>query len=357
MRIVVNDIAASEGGAMSVLKSFYQEILEKNDDNEWIFLLGEQYLEETKNIKVYTFPEIKKSWFKRLLFDFTFGKKVINQFHPDLYFSLQNTATLGVKAKQLVYLHQSLPYQSEKKFSFFLKEEIKYAVYQRIIGKIYNFLFKHSNAQIIVQSIWMQKEVRKLLPNEISLIPPNINIDYEGEFSFEKNPITFFYPAAKLIYKNHEVIFKAVDILVKKGISDFKVVLTIEKCNVKNNQIFEFLGSISQDDVFEYYKNSILLFPSYIETYGLPLKEAQYFGTPIIASKTDFSDEILEGYTKGVFFNKFDDTELASIMSKFIEGKYQFVNSNELGKTYLPNNNKHSEKLVDYITKFLSDSR
>lgn len=329
MRIVVNDIAASEGGAMSVLKNFYQEIVEKDDKNEWIFLLGSSYIKETEKIRVHTFPEIKKSWIKRLMFDFISGKKVINQFQPDLYFSLQNTATLGVNVKQLVYLHQPLPYQKEKRFSFFSKSEVKYAVYQKVIGRIYNFLFKHTKARIIVQTNWMRKEVSKVLANDISLISPNINLEQRDDFTLEENPVIFFYPAANLLYKNHKVIFEAVDILVKKGITNFKVAVTIENSNVKNKQMFEFLGRISQDEVFEYYKKSILLFPSYIETYGLPLKEAQYFGTPIIASKTDFSDEILTGYPRRHFFNKFDSLELSEIMQNCISQKFDDLENKE----------------------------
>ncbi|HAP8732747.1 TPA: glycosyltransferase family 1 protein, partial [Enterococcus faecium] len=51
MRIVVNDIAASEGGAMSVLRDLHSDIISSGDENEWIFLLGEKFIEESDNIK------------------------------------------------------------------------------------------------------------------------------------------------------------------------------------------------------------------------------------------------------------------------------------------------------------------
>ena len=41
MRILVNDLAASASGAMSVLKSFYQYVRENDNENEYIFLLRE----------------------------------------------------------------------------------------------------------------------------------------------------------------------------------------------------------------------------------------------------------------------------------------------------------------------------
>ena len=59
MRIVVNDIAAQKGGALTVLKDFYNYVKENDTENEWIFLLGEKLLEETDNIKIITLPKIK----------------------------------------------------------------------------------------------------------------------------------------------------------------------------------------------------------------------------------------------------------------------------------------------------------
>ena len=69
MRIVVNDIAASKGGAMTVLRDFYTCVCEHDHENEWIFLLGDRYFTDTANVKILTLPEVKKNRLKKLLFD------------------------------------------------------------------------------------------------------------------------------------------------------------------------------------------------------------------------------------------------------------------------------------------------
>ena len=51
MKIVVNDIAASTGGAMTVLRDFYNCVCNNDHENQWIFLLGKKYFEETENVK------------------------------------------------------------------------------------------------------------------------------------------------------------------------------------------------------------------------------------------------------------------------------------------------------------------
>ena len=74
----------------------------------------------------------------------------------------------------------------------------------------------------------------------------------------------------------------------------------------KNSLKVKFGGSISREKVFEMYAKSILIFPSYVESFGLPLLEAKLTGTYIIASNTPFCHEILDGYDKADFFDEMD---------------------------------------------------
>ena len=125
MRILVNDIAASSGGVLTVLKDFYKFVKENDKENEWFFLVCDDYIESTENIHVIKLPEIKKSYLKRLAFDFLTGKKFIKKLNVDYVFSLQNTLVHGVDVPQIVYQHQPLPFQDVKNYSFLKKDERK----------------------------------------------------------------------------------------------------------------------------------------------------------------------------------------------------------------------------------------
>ena len=82
MRIMVFDVPAEGGGALSVLHEFYNEF--KLDlENEYIFVLSLPELEETSNIKVLRFPWIKKSWGHRLYFDHFIAHKLIKEYDID----------------------------------------------------------------------------------------------------------------------------------------------------------------------------------------------------------------------------------------------------------------------------------
>ena len=170
MRIVVNDIAASSGGVLTVLKDFYQYVKENDKENEWFFLVSDDYIEPTENIHVIKLPEIKKSYIKRLKFDFLTGKKLIKSLNADYVFSLQNTLVHGVDVPQTVYQHQPLPFQDVKNYSFFKKDERKMAVYQHLIGKTI-FLSAKKADKLIVQTEWMREAiVRKCSVNADKIV-------------------------------------------------------------------------------------------------------------------------------------------------------------------------------------------
>ena len=321
MRIVVNDIAASVGGALSILKDFYNNIKENDKENEWIFLLSSRHIEETENIKVVTLPEIKASWIKRLYFDLVSGKSFISLLSADMVFSLQNIITFGLKIPQAVYIHQSIPFQKTKKFSFLKSDERKLAIIQRLIGRIIRYSALKADI-IIVQTKWMRDSIIELLKIDdtriFDILPNTENFTPYRKTSIF-NEKSFFYPTSEEVYKNCDCIYKACRLLNEAMIDEFEVKITLQHSDKQRN--IKFIGKISREQVFDEYNTSTLLFPSYIETIGLPLMEARKMGTVVLASDCAFSREVLEGYDNAYFFNPFSPEELAGLMKKVINGQ------------------------------------
>ena len=321
MRIVVNDIAASTGGALSILWDFYSFIKDNDKDNEWIFLLGDKYIEETENIKVLALPDVKKSWLKKVLFDFFSGRKIINGLDPDRVISLQNIITFGVKAKQFVYIHQAIPFQKAKKFSFFKKSERTYAIYQHLIGRIIKRSAKIADG-VIVQTEWMKNavaEMAKADQSKIFYVHPSVNVPMELEIENDFDCRKFFYPTAKAVYKNNKCIYDACKVLNEDGYDDFHVELTIEGECVSSN--VSHIGRIAREDVLRKYNQTTLILPSYIESFPLPLAEAKMLGAIILASDCPFSREVLKDYPNAYFFDPFSPRELAELMKKVLKGE------------------------------------
>ena len=220
MRIVVDDIAASKTGALSVLRDFYNAVIEYEssrigDRNEWIFVLGDKLLEETDNIKVIVRDDVKSSRKNRLMFDLKTGADFFESLKPDVLFSMQNTLPRGYKGRQVLYVHQPLPYQTWKRFSFLKPEEREYAVYQHLIGRMIDASVKRAD-KVIVQTQWMRDAVVKktgVPADKVVKILPDISVEHTDGSSVIITPCQnnrFFYPAGEILYKNHGLILEAV---------------------------------------------------------------------------------------------------------------------------------------------------
>lgn len=322
MRIVVNDIAATplSGGGYQVLKDFYDEVLQYNNKNlEWIFLLSGNYFETNDKVRIIDMSKYK-SWVKRMKFDLFNGKKIINELKADAYISLQNTATLGLSIPQVVYLHQIIPYQNEITFSFFKKEERKFAIYQRIIGKIFNLLFKYSKATVVVQTKAMKKLVKQKINNEIFTCYPDVKIDNKFKRKQRSSLSTFIYPASNHFYKNHRVIVEAAKLLLERGILNFEVIFTIKGQQINQANINQ-IGQLDKEKLIEKMSNSTLLFASSFESFGLPLEEARQLGIRIIAPNLPYAKEILDNYPNAFFFDIEKPYDLSLMMEQVISQK------------------------------------
>lgn len=318
MRIVVNDIAASTGGAMTVLRDFYRCVCDNDTENEWIFLLGDRYFEETANVKIIPMPAIKKSGFKKMLFDWVTGRTFIASLKPDVVFSMQNIITFGLKVPQVTYIHQSIPFQTIKNFSFFKGSERKLAIIQHVIGAMIKRSARKCD-RVIVQTNWMKEAVCaqcRIPAEQVSVVMPQVK-PFAVVPDAPYDTTAFFYPTAPGVYKNNAAVFAASDMLAQKG---FAHSVTMTLSSDKSRGSVRCVGRIPYDEVVAHYHTSTLVFPSYIETFGYPLAEARQAGAIVLAADTAFSREVLDGYVNAYFFDAFRPQELAALMEGVIRG-------------------------------------
>ena len=325
MNILVLSMAATEGGALSIMNNLYNEIKESSNDVHWYFLVSLPQLENLDNVSVLRYPWVKKNWFNRLYFDNVIAKKIVKENNIDYVFTLQNTTIFNVDIPQILYLHQPLPFVDKR---YKINEDLKFWVYQNVIAKIIKKSLKQAD-KIIVQTNWLKDAVLKLLPEkkaeDIIFSQPKINVDKIIESNYDYTN-KFFYPAFAFKYKNHKMIVEAAKILKAKHLdytvdftldSDAEVFVSELSNEVKSLKLpINFLGIIKQEEVFERYSSSVLVFPSEIETFGLPLLEARLSKSIVLALNTPFARQILKDYPNAYLFE--DEKELASLMKKVI---------------------------------------
>ena len=335
--ILVNATSLVSGGALSILNQFISHV---NDDFYHIFISDEVDINQGfivgSNIKLWRVKP--QSSVARVIWDFFGIKKFArkNNLNYDLVISLQNTTVRTGGKPQIVYLHQGIPLHP-KKWSFLISSERKYAFY-KYIYPFFIFINKDKDTKFIVQTEWMKKAlIKKFKISEKNVY--NIKPDFIrwnlGDYKMDKSSdkvFNIFYPATGEIFKNHELILSALKCLYesKFDMKSIKVNFTfndgeyshISDFLLKNPEIknsINFIGTLSYVNVLMYYENSdLILFPSQIESFGLPLLEGAYAGRKIISLPTDFAKEVLFDY-EGIEFVKENPNDWALAIKRSIE--------------------------------------
>lgn len=326
MNILVYDVAAENGGALSVLEQFYRR--HRCDlENHYYYLLSVAHLENTENITVINRPEVKKSWLHRMWFDWLKAPGIIRANHIDEVLSLQNTVVPRFKGRQTVCMHNILPF-SDYRFSFV--EDRKLWVYQNLIGWVITRSLKRAD-HVIVQADWIRDEIEKRVPEcfgKVEVRFPEVDIPAGYRFQM-KNCRRFFYPASGERFKNHRLVIDALRLLKEQTV-DVKVVFTL--CGDESDEIVHlkaccdrealpvvWQGYLDRNSLFEEYTRSILIYPSYIETIGLPLYEAAQVGAPILAADCVYARSVLRDDPSAVFFDPRSADSLAETMKNTLE--------------------------------------
>ena len=339
-KILVVDVAAQHSGGAAILKEFFQYVCRYGQNYEWMFLVSVVQLDVPDKcadfIKVEYHTEMKKNLLSRIHWEMKDLRKVIPDFIPDVVLSLQNLMVNIKNVPQIVYMHQSLPFQDIKRFSFLKSDERASAFQQHLMGYLIKKSIKRADG-VIVQTPWVKDAVVKktgVSPNKILVSSPSLHIPdiskksrlYKDVYECEK-PV-LFYPALPLPYKNHLKLLQAQKKLREQKL-DIRIVLTIDKADAKAKELCKYvndnsldvviLGYLKKEELLEIIKHTILVFPSYIETVGLPLVEAQIFDAVILVSDCPYAKDVCQTYEKTIYFNCFDELSIAEGIKRGIE--------------------------------------
>ena len=330
--IVLSGINLIEGGPLTIYKDCLRCVEKYFLENYEIAALvhnRELFSEFDSRIKFIEFMDSKKSYLKRFYYEYFYFKRLSKKLKPYLWFSLHDMTPNVVADKRAVYCHNSIIFYDMKRKDMI--NEFKMFMFSRFYKYVYKINIKKNNF-VVVQQDWIRKRFKKIFKiKNVVVAHPNVVIDDSNNncknIKIVKN--SFLYPSFPRIFKNFEVICKAVEILENKNIENFKVYLTIDgNENIYSKEIvekygrlkcIEFIGLQTRENLMKYYsKIETVIFPSKLETWGLPISEAKAFGKNIILADLEYAHETLGTYEKVMFFWPDDAEKLAEKMEMLI---------------------------------------
>jgi glycosyltransferase involved in cell wall biosynthesis len=336
-RIVISGINIFEGGPLSVYRDFLNAIVEndihKNNEITIFVHKKELFKDYDGCFEIIELPKSRKSYFNRCYYEYVYFHRYSKKEEIDCWISIHDM-TPNVVAKQVyTYCHNATPFFKATSFEWKFNKTVFF------FSLLYKFLYRINikKTTVIVQQQWMRAEFEKMYGIEGAIVAyPGINAPNKEEIEVSKSEeVTFIYASYPRTFKNFEGILEACKQLNLENLK-YIVQITLSGNENKYSQYLydkykdvenvEWIGLQKREALFACYaKSDCLIFPSKLETWGLPITEYKEYNKPIILSDLPYAHETLGDYNSAIFFNPNSVSELASAMKAIIEGNAQFL--------------------------------
>ncbi|SDA30809.1 Glycosyltransferase involved in cell wall bisynthesis [Ruminococcus sp. YE71] len=325
--LVISGINLYSGGTLSIYKDFLSSIIENHYCDLYdviAFVYKKELFEEYKKyIKLVELPLSRKNYIFRLYYEYIYFYFYSKNKSIDVWFSIHDMTPNVIAKKRYVYCHNPTPFLKKSKIIKKMNSTVYY------MSLFYKYIYKiniKKNTNVIVQQEWIRKEFQKMYNlNNIIVAQPNFNVEQiQMNDLLLKDKKIFIYSAFPRPFKNFEIIGKACKALQKYN-DKFEVWLTIDgtenkyskyiRDSFKDVKSIKWLGLIEREMMMrKYYESDYLIFPSVLETWGLPISEYKSTGKPILLAELPYAHETVGDYDKTVFFDPYDYRNLAKKM-------------------------------------------
>jgi len=288
------------GGGLTLLKGILQQETEKTS-----FILDSRakpFIHSLiKNKNIYW---VSSGLQGRLKSEFL-ARKIENDHNIILCF--HNIPCIFTHKKSIVYLQNRLLIDQSSLSCFKFRSRIRLIIERslaRILSsKVSEYIVQTETMSSLLKS-WLNY-ANKIKKHKITIMPfaslsklPEIRINNVIEKKYD-----FLYIADGQPHKNHKNLIKAWEILASNNVFP-KLALTltdrdqelkhlITKSKKTNNVIIDDLGTLTNKEIMQAYSSSMaLIYPSKLESFGLPLVEASSLNIPIIASELSYVRDV-----------------------------------------------------------------
>ncbi len=333
--LVLSGINLFEAGPLSIYYDCLDELLAKEMDKKYTitaFVHSIELFDKYKDrIEIIELPDSRDSYVKRLKYEYSYFYNYSKDKNIDVWISLHDITPRVCAKKIYTYCHNPSPFM-KKDIS-----KIKYSLTNVAFSYFYKYLYRiniKSATAIIVQQNWMRKQFLKMYPiKNVIVARPSFDIQFTSNLNVPaKNKHIFVFAAFPRFFKNFEVICEACKIINRK---DIEVWLTLDgtenpySADLKKKYgdvlNIKWLGIQSRQKVFEMYNEATaLIFPSVLETWGLPISEFKLTGKPMLLADLPYAKETLGTYEKVSFFNPENAIQLSGLMETVADRTIQY---------------------------------
>lgn len=343
-KIVISGVNIRKGGTLTIMRGFLKWLSESElaDRYEIVAIVHSRSLFTYEKIRYVEFPDSIRNWGRRLHYEYRHFRRLSEELgEVALWLSLHDTSP-RVKARvKAVYCQTSYPFYRFRWRDFAMDYKIPlFSMFTRFVYKFNS----DSTDRFIVQQKWMLEALAETINQPLGkfiLFPPTkpeVN-PAEGETAPAREDVPlFFFPSTPDCHKNFESLLEAARLLEKRiGKGKFKVKITItgeenkyarwlrEKWGSVDS--VDFCGFLSRKELFStYQKADCLIFPSLIESWGLPISEFLPYKKPMILGDLPYAHETALGAEAVNFVDTRKPAAIAAAMEQLVRGELSGFN-------------------------------
>lgn len=323
----------------------YLSKLASTKDFRVIALVHKRELADFPDIEYIELPWAIDNWGKRLWCEYITMNNISKSIdNIDLWLSLHDTTPRVQAQRQAVYCQTSFPFFKWhiKDFQFDKKIPL-FAIFTKFAYQ----LGIRKNRYLIVQQEWLRDGFSKMFSipqNKFIVAPPPQNFDKpHAHFIPREELFTFFFASTPDSHKGFEILCRAAYQLEQEiGTNKFQIILTVAGNENKYAEYLfknwghissiRFQGLMDKPTLYAHYQNTdCFVFPSRIETWGLPISEYLHthnFKRPLIVADLPYAHETSQRAEKVCFFKSEDFNMLAQRMKEIIMNNYTHFKQN-----------------------------
>lgn len=340
--LVVSAVNLTEAGPLTILREFVAAACEWLSPR-WkivVFVHNRALLSDSRPTYI-EIPWTKGSWLRRMYLEWHGFRRFADELKPDLWLSLHDTTPELGAIRQAVYCHNPMPFYRLRVRDVWLQPA---TFFFRYFYQLVYRIHLRRNYAVVVQQGWLRDEFRRWTGATLRIIVahPAVAVPEKG-LAIQVPPraggagSTFLYPAVPRVFKNMELLCHAAQYLEQTQAQAWhsQILLTISG---RENRYacwlwrkFGKLGSVrfagrqTAQQLQQLYRSSdCLLFPSRLETWGLPISEAKAHGLPMFVADLAYAHETVGDYANAAFVDVEDHVALADALMSFQEGSFRF---------------------------------
>jgi glycosyltransferase involved in cell wall biosynthesis len=329
--LVISAIALRSGGTLSILHDCLHE-LNKPLYSDWkifAFVVDPSGCRKINANIEYIALNAASNYLKRMYLEYFYFRNISKSIKPDLWLGLHDITAVVYAKRQAIYCHNPALFYKIRFRDFLLDPVFGF------FNLFYHFFYRiniHRNDFIIVQQDWLRVQFADLfkLPfHKIVVARPNIFFPHLNAEKKHTDKTLFIFPTLPRVFKNVELIGEASRLLLEQGITGFQVLITIsgqENAYAKwifkkfsNVSALNFIGKQPRENIFKlYHQCECLIFPSKLETWGLPISEFKETNKNMLLADLPYAHETVGDYEKVNFFSPDSSADLAEKMKEII---------------------------------------